>query len=166
MNRTEDYVWYVSYGSNIVAASIDDLRPLAAERSVRLHLDLSEGCVIMANTDDLFHVIFNLTENAIKYNVPEGEVWLHLSADEENVTFTVEDSGIGIPEEDRLNIFSRFYRVDKARSRASGGTGLGLSIVHDAVLAHGGSIAVGANKPQGSVFVVKFPRPNEDETGI
>ena len=71
-----------------------------------------------------------------------------------------------IPEEDRLNIFSRFYRVDKARSRASGGTGLGLSIVHDAVLAHGGSIAVGANKPQGSVFVVKFPRPDEEETGI
>ena len=142
------------------------LRPLATERSVHLHMDLNDGCVIMANTDDMFHVIFNLTENAIKYNVPDGGVWIRLEEDGENVTLTVEDSGIGIPEEDRLNIFSRFYRVDKARSRASGGTGLGLSIVHDAVLAHGGSIAVGANKPQGSIFVVKFPCPSEDETGI
>ena len=169
LSRLDDGVQRLPEPVDLKQVTLDALvllRPLAAERSVRLHLDLSEGCVIMANTDDLFHVIFNLTENAIKYNVPEGEVWLHLSADEENVTFTVEDSGIGIPEEDRLNIFSRFYRVDKARSRASGGTGLGLSIVHDAVLAHGGSIAVGANKPQGSVFVVKFPRPNEDETGI
>ena len=169
LSRLDDGVQRMPEPVDLKQVTLDALvllRPLAAERSVRLHLDLSEGCVIMANTDDLFHVIFNLTENAIKYNVPEGEVWLHLSADEENVTFTVEDSGIGIPEEDRLNIFSRFYRVDKARSRASGGTGLGLSIVHDAVLAHGGSITVGANKPQGSVFVVKFPRPNEDETGI
>ena len=142
------------------------LRPLATERSVHLHMDLNDGCVIMANTDDMFHVIFNLTENAVKYNVPDGDVWIRLEADEEKIMLTVADSGIGIPEEDRLNIFSRFYRVDKARSRASGGTGLGLSIVHDAVLAHGGSIAVGANKPQGSIFVVKFPRPSEDETGI
>ena len=107
-----------------------------------------------------------LVENAVKYNVPDGSVWLRLHGDEKTVTLSVEDSGIGIPEEDRLNIFSRFYRVDKARSRASGGTGLGLSIVHDAVLAHGGSIAVGANKPQGSIFVVSFPRPDEEETGI
>ncbi len=79
---------------------------------------------------------------------------------------TVSDTGIGIPEEDRLNIFTRFYRVDKARSRQSGGSGLGLSIVHDAVLQCGGSIDVGSNKPQGSVFVVSFPRPTSEETGI
>ena len=133
---------------------------------MHLHTELSEGCVIMANTDDMFHVLFNLTENAVKYNVPDGHVWIRLESDGKNVVLTVSDSGIGIPEEDRLNIFSRFYRVDKARSRASGGTGLGLSIVHDAVLAHGGSIAVGANKPRGSVFVVRFPRPDEEETGI
>ncbi|MGX8692805.1 MAG: sensor histidine kinase [Clostridia bacterium] len=169
LSRLDDGVQRLPEPVDLKQVTLDALvllRPLAAERSVRLHTELSEGCVIMANTDDLFHVIFNLTENAIKYNVPEGEVWLRLETDEENVTLTVSDSGIGIPEEDRLNIFSRFYRVDKARSRASGGTGLGLSIVHDAVLAHGGSIAVGANKPQGSVFVVKFPRPDEEETGI
>ena len=64
---------------------------------------------------------------------------------------------------DREQIFSRFYRVDKARSREAGGSGLGLSIVHDAVLAHGGSIEVGQNKPQGSVFTVTFPRTTSEE---
>lgn len=169
LSRLDDGVQRLPEPVDLKQVALDalvPLRPLAAERNVHLHPELSDGCVIMANTDDMFHVIFNLTENAVKYNVPDGSVWLRLEEDEENVTITVSDSGIGIPEEDRLNIFSRFYRVDKARSRASGGTGLGLSIVHDAVLAHGGSIAVGANKPQGSVFVVKFPRPNEDETGI
>ncbi len=122
--------------------------------------------MVMATGEDMFHILFNLIENAIKYNVPEGEVFVKLTGTEDSVELAVEDTGIGIPEEDRLNIFARFYRVDKARSREAGGSGLGLSIVHDAVLAHGGSIAVGANKPQGSVFVVTFPRPGEDETGI
>ena len=169
LSRLDDGVQRLPEPVDLKQVALDalvPLRPLAAERNVHLHPELSDGCVIMANTDDMFHVIFNLTENAVKYNIPDGSVWLRLEEDEESVTLTVSDSGIGIPEEDRLNIFSRFYRVDKARSRASGGTGLGLSIVHDAVLAHGGSIAVGANKPQGSVFVVKFPRPSEDETGI
>ena len=111
-------------------------------------------------------LVFNLVENAIKYNVPAGSVDIELRGDEQSVRLTVTDTGIGIPEEDRLNIFSRFYRVDKARSREAGGSGLGLSIVHDAVLAHGGSISVGQNKPQGSVFIVSFPRPTSEETGI
>ena len=169
LSRLDDGVQRLSEPVDLKQVALDalvPLRPLAAERQVHLHTELSEGCVIMANTDDMFHVLFNLTENAVKYNVPDGHVWIRLESDEKNVVLTVSDSGIGIPEEDRLNIFSRFYRVDKARSRASGGTGLGLSIVHDAVLAHGGSIAVGANKPRGSVFVVRFPRPDEEETGI
>ncbi|MBR0354772.1 MAG: HAMP domain-containing histidine kinase [Oscillospiraceae bacterium] len=169
LSRLDDGVQRLAEPVDLKQVALDalvPLRPLAAERQVHLHPALSEGCVIMANTDDMFHVVFNLLENAVKYNVPEGSVWIRLEGDEKNVVLTVSDSGIGIPEEDRLNIFSRFYRVDKARSRASGGTGLGLSIVHDAVMAHGGSIAVGANKPQGSVFVVTFPRPGEDETGI
>ncbi len=169
LSRFDDGVLRLAEPVDLKQVTLDalvPLRPLAAERTVHLHTELDEGCVIMANTDDLFHVIFNLTENAVKYNVPEGSVWLRLQKDEQTVTLTVADSGIGIPEEDRLNIFSRFYRVDKARSRASGGTGLGLSIVHDAVRSHGGTIAVGANKPQGSVFVVTFPLAKEEETGI
>ena len=169
LSRLDDGVQVIPEPVDLKQVTLDALvllRPLAEERRVRLETELQDGCVIMANTDDMFHVIFNLAENAIKYNLPEGTVWIRLRADEKNVTLIVADSGIGIPEEDRLNIFSRFYRVDKARSRASGGTGLGLSIVHDSVLAHGGSIEVGANKPQGSVFVVHFPRPSEEETGI
>ena len=142
------------------------LRPLAKERDVRIHTELSEGCVVMATVDDIHHIIFNLAENAIKYNVPEGSVTLKLRGDEEKVEFITEDTGIGIPEEDRLNVFSRFYRVDKARSREAGGSGLGLSIVHDAVVKNGGTITVGANKPAGSRFTVTFPRPTSEETGI
>ena len=107
--------------------------------SLRIRCDLADGCVVMATVDDMFHIIFNLIENAIKYNVTGGSVFLSLRGDEDEIKFTVEDTGIGIPEEDRYNIFTRFYRVDKARSREAGGSGLGLSIVHDAVKVHGGS---------------------------
>ena len=150
----------------VVLDTLAPLQPLAREKHVQLHSQLEDGCVVMANGDDMFHIVFNLVENAIKYNVPEGSVNIELHGDEETVRLTVSDTGIGIPEGDRLNIFSRFYRVDKARSREAGGSGLGLSIVHDAVLAHGGSITVGQNKPQGSVFIVSFPRPSSEETGI
>ena len=142
------------------------LHPLAKERQVHLRSELDEGCVVMATQDHMFQIIFNLIENAIKYNVPDGSVTLKLRGLADSVQLTVEDTGIGIPEEDRPNIFSRFYRVDKARSREAGGSGLGLSIVHDAVHAYGGSIAVGQNKPQGSRFIVSFPRPTSEETGI
>ena len=148
----------------VVLDSLTPLRPLAQEKGVALETELEDGCVVLATEDDLFHIVFNLVENAIKNNVPQGSVEIRLQGDEQNVSLTVSDTGIGIPEEDRQNIFSRFYRVDKARSREAGGSGLGLSIVHDAVLAHGGSITVGQNHPQGSVFCVTFPRPTTEET--
>ena len=120
----------------------------------------------MGNADDMARVVSNLVENAIKYNVPSGRVTVRLEQNAKEVLLTVEDTGIGIPDEDQYNIFTRFYRVDKARSRQSGGSGLGLSIVHDAVIAHGGTIRVGHNRPQGSVFILSFPRPSSEETGI
>lgn len=169
LSRLDDDVQIVPEPVDMKQATLDVmalLKPLAGEREVRIKCNLAEGCVIMANLDDVFHIIFNLVENAIKYNVPGGTVFLTLKGNEKLIKLTVADTGIGIPEEDRLNIFARFYRVDKARSREAGGSGLGLSIVHDAVQAHGGSIAVGANKPQGSKFIVSFPRPTSEETGI
>lgn len=169
LSRLDDDIQIVPEPVDVKQVAVDALvllKPLADEKKVHIKCDLQEGCVIMATADDMFHIIFNLMENAIKYNVTDGSVMLTLRGDDEQVRFTVEDTGIGIPEGDRLNIFSRFYRVDKARSREAGGSGLGLSIVHDAVLAHGGSIAVGQNKPQGSVFIVSFPRPTSEETGI
>ena len=169
LSRLDDGVTVTPEPVDLKQVSLDaiaGLRPLAKERNVRLKAELADGCVIMANADDMGHAVSNLVENAIKYNVPDGSVTVRLRQDTESVVLTVEDTGIGIPPEDRHNIFTRFYRVDKARSRQSGGSGLGLSIVHDAVLAHRGSIEVGSNTPQGTVFTVRFPRPGEDETGI
>ena len=169
LSRLDDEVQIVPEPVDVKQVSVDALvllRPLAAERHVRIKCELEEGCVVMATGDDVFHIIFNLVENAIKYNLPEGSVLLRLSSEPDSIRIVVEDTGIGIPEEDRFNIFSRFYRVDKARSREAGGSGLGLSIVHDAVQAHGGSIAVGQNKPRGSRFIVSFPKPTPEETGI
>jgi len=169
LSRLDDGVQIVPEPVDVKQVTVDALsilKPLANEKGVKIKCELEDGCVVMANNNDMYHIVFNLMENAVKYNVPQGFVKLSLREDAENVYLTVADTGIGIPEEDRLNIFGRFYRVDKARSRASGGTGLGLSIVHDAVLAHGGTIAVGQNKPQGSVFIVTFPRPSAEETGI
>lgn len=148
-----------------VRDALPPLRHLAQEKQVELKSQLPQGCLVLSNPEDLDHIIFNLTENAIKYNVPGGSVELRLEQDEETVRLIVSDTGIGIPEEDRPHIFSRFYRVDKARSREAGGSGLGLSIVHDAVKAQGGSISVSQNSPQGSVFTVSFPRPTKSTGG-
>lgn len=169
LSRLDDDVQVVPEPVDVKQITVDalvTLRPLADERNVRIKCELEDGCVVMATGDDMFHIVFNLMENAVKYNVDGGSVLISLKGDESAVRLTVSDTGIGIPEEDRLNIFSRFYRVDKARSREAGGSGLGLSIVHDSVQAHGGSIAVGQNKPQGSKFIVTFPRPTAEETGI
>ena len=167
--RLDDDVQVVPVPVDVKQVAVDAmvfLRPLADERQVRMKTELPDGCVVMATVDHMFQIIFNLMENAIKYNVEGGSVFFKLECDEKHVRFSVEDTGIGIPPEDRLNIFGRFYRVDKARSREAGGSGLGLSIVHDAVQLHGGSIAVGENKPQGSRFIVTLPRPTSEETGI
>ena len=169
LSRLDDDIQVIPEPVDVKQVAVDALvflNPLAKERQIRLRCELEDGCVVMATVDDMFHIIFNLIENAIKYNVDQGSVYVKLEQTEDKVQFTVEDTGIGIPEEDRYNIFTRFYRVDKARSREAGGSGLGLSIVHAAVKAHGGSILVGDNKPQGSRFTVSFPKPTEEETGI
>jgi len=137
------------------------LRPLSTSNRISLELDLEENCVILATDDDLYQIAFNLIENAIKYNRPNGTVFIRLFAEGDTVCLQVADTGVGIPEEDMPKIFDRFYRVDKARSRAAGGTGLGLSIVRDTILQHGGDICVAARAPEGTVFTVTFPRLRE-----
>ena len=169
LSRLDDDISVIPEPVDVKQVAVDAivlLRPLAEERNVRIRCELEDGCVVMATVDDMFHIIFNLTENAIKYNVPDGSVTLKLKATDDAVILRVEDTGIGIPETETYNIFTRFYRIDKARSRETGGSGLGLAIVHDTVKLHGGSISVGPNKPRGSVFSVSFPRPSFEETGI
>ena len=133
------------------------LTPLADERQIDLRATLAENCIVHSSADELYQVLFNLVENAVKYNKPGGTIWVELCREKENAVLTVADSGIGIPEEDKPKIFDRFYRVDKARSREAGGTGLGLSIVRDTVVSNGGTIAVSDRPGGGTVFTVQLP---------
>ena len=139
------------------------LTPLADARNVTIEYTVGQDCMVLASEDDIHQIIFNLAENALKYNHDGGHVYLTVDCDETHVFLTVEDTGIGIPEEDRAQIFSRFYRVDKARSREAGGSGLGLSIVSDAVASLGGEITVSPRTPNGTRFAVSFPRFSEKE---
>lgn len=140
------------------------LSPLAKEYHVLISTELSRGCYIYGSEDLVYRVIFNLAENGIKYNMPGGSVRILLFRDGENINLIVEDSGIGIPDEDLPHIFSRFYRVDKARSRDAGGSGLGLSIVYDAVRLHGGSVRVEKRENGGSRFIVTLPACSDDKS--
>ena len=143
------------------------LSPLARAVNVTLELHLEPGCLILATEDDIYQVAFNLMENAVKYNLPGGRVMVTLTLTGpqlDSVLLRIEDTGVGIPEQDLPKIFDRFYRVDKARSRAAGGTGLGLSIVRDTVRQHGGSVSVRRREPEpGSCFEVRFPRWQQKE---
>ncbi len=139
------------------------LSPLAQAANVSLHLALDDDAWISATDDDLYQILFNLVENGVKYNLPGGQVELRISCPEDRVVITVTDTGVGIPAEHLDKIFDRFYRVDKARSRAAGGTGLGLSIARDTALRHGGTLEV-CRRPEGdgTCFTVSFPRLREE----
>lgn len=141
------------------------LFPLAQAGEVALNSSLEQGCLVYATGDDLSQIAFNLMENAVKYNRPGGSVMVRLYREGDEILFRVEDTGVGIPEEDLNKIFNRFYRVDKARSRAAGGTGLGLSIVRDMVRQHGGVVSASRREPEGSCFTVRFPAWQEGGEG-
>ena len=140
------------------------LAVVAREKGVTLTWECDKRAVVRATEDDVHQILYNLMENGIKYSSHSGFVHSRATVEDGFAVITVEDNGIGIPEEDRGHIFERFYRVDKMRSRAEGGTGLGLSIVKDAVEYRGGSITVGSrgNNP-GTVFTVRRPRAEGGE---
>ena len=150
----------------VVEAVEHMLTPLAADSEVSIETELEPGCLVLATEDDLYQITFNLMENAVKYNLPGGRVMVCLQGIGDLVILTVEDTGVGIPAEDLPKIFDRFYRVDKARSRAAGGTGLGLSIVKDTARQHGGAVTVRRREPEGSHFEVAFPRWYPEEGGL
>ena len=139
------------------------LQPLANLRRISIHCELESGCHVMTLEDDLYQIVFNLVENAIKYNREDGLVSVRLFRSETDVFLAVEDNGVGIPEEAMAHIFERFYRVDKARSRAAGGSGLGLSIVHDMVERNYAAIEVRPGREGGTVFTVTFPLFDTEE---
>ena len=143
------------------------LQPVADAAGVTVEKHLKPGCAVLCTEDDLSQICYNLVENAVKYNYNGGKVFVSVYRDGDQVLLEVGDTGVGIPEEDLPKVFNRFYRVDKARSRAAGGTGLGLSIVRDTVRRHGGWVTARPRSPEGSLFTVGFPRYvlEEDERG-
>ena len=137
---------------------------VAQEKEIDLTYRAAEGCTVLATKDEIHQIIYNLTDNAVKYSPPHSSVQVTLARDGEQVVLTEEDNGAGIPEEDLPRIFERFYRVDKARSRAAGGTGLGLSIVSDTVKRRGGTVEAGNRPGGGAVFTVRWPWRKEGES--
>ena len=113
---------------------------------------------VMADKARIEQVITNIVSNAVKYNRPGGSVNISAAGSDAQVDIIVRDTGIGIPKEDLPRIFERFYRVDKARSRASGGTGLGLAISREIMLQHGGDILFDSVFGEGSTVTLRFPR--------
>ena len=130
---------------------------VAQEKQAELTYDASGDCQVLATRDEIHQVIYNLTDNAVKYAGEHGVIQVSLRREGGEVVLVVADNGPGIPEEDIPRIFERFYRVDKARSRAAGGTGLGLSIVRDTVQNRGGSVSVANRTEGGAEFTVRWP---------
>jgi signal transduction histidine kinase len=141
----------------VVLKTLRMLRPLADSNQITLSERLAGGCIVRSTEDEIHQIVFNLIENAIKYNLPGGSVTTTLRHDGDSIYLTVDDTGIGVPDDDLPYIFDRFYRVDKARSRASGGSGLGLSIVRETVLDNDGTITAEKRHGGGMRFQVRFP---------
>ena len=136
---------------------LTDLAPLAQEKQVTLRQDCEE--VSMVGSDALiYRLLFNLIENAIKYNKTGGTVFVSVKQADENVILEVADTGSGIPKDCMEHIFEPFFRVDKSRSRQMGGVGLGLALVREIALLHGGSVRAEARAEGGTVFRVVLPR--------
>ena len=139
----------------LVDEVLADLEPLAREKEVELTGNC-EAITIVGSDILIYRLVYNLVENAIKYNHPGGQVTVNASRKEKCVCLSVADTGNGIPEELRERVFEPFFRVDKSRSRALGGVGLGLALVHEIVRVHDGNITVRSNPSGGTVFEVMF----------
>ena len=133
------------------------LSGIARQNQIAIDADLSQDSPVLILEDDLYQIAFNLIENGIKYNVTGGKLTVRLIREDDNAILQVRDTGTGIPEDAVDHIFERFYRVDKARARATGGSGLGLAIVRAIVQRNRGEITVDSKLGEGTVFTVSFP---------
>lgn len=144
----------------VAKEAASDLQAQAEKYEVSLRVEGDSSC-LQGVRRLLYEVIYNLCDNAIRYNVEGGSVWVRVASDEHGETVTVKDTGIGIPQAHQSRIFERFYRVDKSHSKASGGTGLGLSIVKHAVQYHHGRIELQSEPGKGTTIRLHFPKPEE-----
>lgn len=142
---------------SVIKTVVKDLEPVAHEHEVKIHTDI-EPLTVRGNASLLYRALYNLVENAIRYNEKEGSISIDLKNQDTAGMVKIADTGVGIAPEARELIFEPFYRVNKSRSREFGGAGIGLSLVKAILKRHGAFIAVDANEPQGSVFTITFPK--------
>jgi two-component system phosphate regulon sensor histidine kinase PhoR len=143
----------------ILERAVEQFSPTAMAKQIAVSVELVEGdLTLTADEEALQTIVNNLIDNGLKYTAAGGRVWVRSLLGAGTIAIEVEDTGVGIAEAELTRIFERFYRVDKARSRALGGTGLGLSIVKHLVQAHGGAVSVVSTPGKGSTFRVELPR--------
>ena len=162
LGETED----VSLDS-VVKTVVDDLESVAQNNKINMQVDVqpkaqseAQTFIVKGNTNLLYRALYNLVENAIRYNHKEGSVNITLETEDQECLVTIADTGVGIAPEQRELVFEPFYRVNKSRSREFGGAGIGLSLVKTILKRHGASITVSENTPQGSVFTIRIPLVN------
>ena len=148
--------------ADLAEEAVRDLQAEADKKHVTLHCGTQSACMTGVRRL-LYEIIYNLIDNAVKYNVDGGRVNIQVAGEPHNVRVTVKDTGIGIAPEHQGRIFERFYRADKSHSKASGGTGLGLSIVKHAVQYHHGSIDLQSQPGKGTQISVTFPKTTETQ---
>ena len=151
----------------VVKTVVDDLESVAQNNMVNVQVNTqidahseAQAFIVKGNTNLLYRAIYNLVENAIRYNHKEGSVNITLETEDQECLVTIADTGVGIAPEQRELVFEPFYRVNKSRSREFGGAGIGLSLVKTILKRHGASITVSENTPQGSVFTIRIPLVN------
>lgn len=144
----------------IVEEVLADLESLAVEKNIKL-IGKCEDATMIGSDILIYRLVYNLVENAIKYNHPLGQVTVTAYQRNKHVYLSVEDTGSGIPKELRERVFEPFFRVDKSRSRELGGVGLGLALVHEIVRVHDGSICIKSGKTGGTIFEVTFAQSSK-----
>lgn len=158
MDKSADELNVESVNINeLVEMLLKRLRPLAQQRNIEIILESFRTVVAEVDETKISLALSNIIENAIKYNYEDGWIRVSLNADHKYFYVRVSDSGVGIPKDCIDNIFERFYRVDKARSRETGGTGLGLSITRKVILMHKGAVKVHSKEKEGTTFTVRIP---------
>lgn len=149
---------------SVVKTVVDDLESVAQNNMINMQIDIqpkvqseAQTFIVKGNTNLLYRALYNLVENAIRYNNEEGAVNITLETRGQEGVIIIADTGVGIAPEQRELVFEPFYRVNKSRSREFGGAGIGLSLVKTILKRHGASITVSENNPQGSVFTIRIP---------
>ena len=141
--------------NDLVDEVLEDLEPLAQEKNIKL-IGKYKNITMIGSDILIYRLVYNLVENAIKYNHSDGQVTVNAYKKQKHIYLSVEDTGSGIPKELRERVFEPFFRVDKSRSRELGGVGLGLALVREIVRVHDGSISIKSNPAGGTIFEVIF----------